>query len=140
MNQTPCGRPQHGQMTQCILRTGVHLRRNSDGRRDYTDGTELGTQRFAADVTCKCKGIGGDTECPLQFCQSSRSSASMYFLSLRCRSSIRFHQSPGWLLKSEARASDLFLNNPEYKTPTLSYETHPNDLNTDNYKPFEAAS
>ena len=30
--------------------------------------------------------------------------------------------------RSEARASDLFPNFPEYKTPTLSYETHPNDL------------
>ena len=41
---------------------------------------------------------------------------------------IRFHQSPGSLLRSEARASDLLPNFPEYKTPTLSYETHPNDL------------
>ena len=52
---------------------------------------------------------------------------SLSFPSKRC-SFIRFHQSPGWLLKSKARASDLFPNFPEYKTPTLSYETHPNDL------------
>ena len=29
---------------------------------------------------------------------------------------------------SLARASDLSPNFPEYKPPTLSYETHPNDL------------
>ena len=58
--------------------------------------------------------------------------------SLRSRSFIRFHQSAGWLLRSEARASDLFPDYPEYKTMSLSYETHPNYLNTDNYRPFEA--
>ena len=52
---------------------------------------------------------------------------SLYLPSLR-RSFIRFHQSSGWLLRSEARASDPFPNFPEYKTPILSYETHPNDL------------
>ena len=31
-------------------------------------------------------------------------------------------------MRSEARASDLLPNSPEYKPPTLSYETHPNDL------------
>ena len=31
-------------------------------------------------------------------------------------------------MRSEARASDLNPNFPEYKPPTLSYETHPNDL------------
>ena len=31
-------------------------------------------------------------------------------------------------MRSEARASDLLPNFPGYKTPTLSYETHPNDL------------
>ena len=36
--------------------------------------------------------------------------------------------SPGWLLRSEGRASDLFPDYPEYKTPTLSYETHPKYL------------
>ena len=46
----------------------------------------------------------------------------------RRRCFIRFHQSPRWLLRSEARASDLFPNFPEYETQTLSYETHPNDL------------
>ena len=46
----------------------------------------------------------------------------------RCSFIIRFHQSPRQLLRSEARASDLLLNFPEYKTPTLSYEAHPNDL------------
>ena len=44
------------------------------------------------------------------------------------RSLIRCHQSPGQLPRSEARASYLFPNVPEYKTPTLSYETHPNEL------------
>ena len=40
------------------------------------------------------------------------------------RSFIRFHQSPGWLLRSEARASDLSPDYyPEYKTPT--YHTKP---------------
>ena len=56
------------------------------------------------------------------------------------RSFTRFLQSPGWLLRSEARASDLFSDYPEYKTPTLSYETHPNYLSSDNYRPFEAVS
>ena len=31
----------------------------------------------------RCKVIGGDTECPLQVCQLSRSSESTHFLSLR---------------------------------------------------------
>ena len=84
--------------------------------------------------------LGGDTECPLQVCELSRSSESFHFLSLRSRSFIRFHQSPGWLLRSETRASDLFPDYPEYKTPTLSFETHPNDLNSNNYRPFEAVS
>ena len=30
-----------------------------------------------------CKGIGGDTECPLQVCRMSRSSESTHFLCLR---------------------------------------------------------
>ena len=72
--------------------------------------------------------LGGDAECPLQVCQLSRSSESTHFLSLRSRSFIRFHQSPGWLLRSEARASDLSPDYPEYKTPTLSYEAHPKYL------------
>ena len=37
--------------------------------------------------------------------------------------------------------SDLFPDYPEYKTPTLSYETHQNYLNTDIiYTPFVAVS
>ena len=44
------------------------------------------------------------------------------------------------LLRSEARASDLFPDYSEYKAPTLSYETHPNCLNTVNYRPLEAVS
>ena len=75
-----------------------------------------------------CNVIGRDTECPLQVCQLSRSSESIHFLSLRSRSFIRFHQSPGWLLRSEARASDVFPDYPEYETPTLSYKAHPNYL------------
>ena len=53
-----------------------------------------------------------------------------------------FYQSPGWLLRSEARAFDLFpdYDYPEYKMPTLSYETHPNNPNTDNYRPVETVS
>ena len=87
-----------------------------------------------------CKANGGDTKCPLQVCQLSRSSESIHFLTLRSRSFIRSHQSPGRLLRSEARASDLLPDYPEYKTPILSHETHPNYLNTDNYTPFEAVS
>ena len=30
--------------------------------------------------------------------------------------------------EAHVRACDLFPNFPEYKTPTLSYEAHPNDL------------
>ena len=55
--------------------------------------------------------------------------------SQRC-SYIKLHQSPGWLLRSGARASDSFSDYPKYKTPTLLYETHPNYLNTDNLKAF----
>ena len=40
----------------------------------------------------------------------------------------------------EARAFDLFPDYPEYIKPTLSYETHPNYLNSANYRPFEAVS
>ena len=33
--------------------------------------------------SCSCKVIGGDTDCPLQVCQLSRSSESTHFLHLR---------------------------------------------------------
>ena len=56
------------------------------------------------------------------------------------RAPIRSHQSAGLLLRSEARASDLFPIHPEYKTPTLSYKIHPNDLKFDNYSRFKAVS
>ena len=85
-----------------------------------------------------CEVIGGNTECPLQVFQLSRSSESTHFLSLLSRSFIRFHQSPGWLLRSEVRASNLFPDYSEYITPTLSYETHQIISNVDNYRPFEA--
>ena len=76
-------------------------------------------------------------ECPLQVCQLSRSSESTYFLSfLRDVALFKFHQSPGWLMRSGARASDLFPDNHECKTPSLSYETHPSSLNSDSYRPF----
>ena len=73
---------------------------------------------------------GGDTECPLQICQLSRSSESTHFLCLRSDVALftRFHQSPGWLLRSDARASNLFPDYIECKTPALTYETHPNYL------------
>ena len=32
----------------------------------------------------------------------------------------------------------IYFLTPKYKTPTSSYETHPNDLHSDNYRPFEA--
>ena len=35
---------------------------------------------------------------------------------------------PSRVFQMEARASNLSPNFSEYKTPTLSYETHPNDL------------
>ena len=107
-------------------------------RRDWRNAAT--TARVWPKTTPCVRLWGGDTKCPLQVCQLSRSLESTHFLSLRSRSFIRFHQSPGWLLRSEARASDLIPNFPEYKTPTLSYETHPNYLNLDNYKPFEAVS
>ena len=89
--------------------------------------------------------LGGDTECPLQVCQLSRSSESIHFRSLRggvaIFNSTRLRAPDGfWLLRSEARASDLFPDYLEYKTPTLSYEIHPNEINSDNYRPFEAVS
>ena len=74
--------------------------------------------------------LGGDTECPLQVCQLSKSSESTQFRSLRRNVA----------LFDSTRAPDLFPDYSEYKTPTLSYETHPNYLNTDNYRPFEAVS
>ena len=77
--------------------------------------------------------LGGDTECPLHVCQLSRPSDSSHFL---CRSFIRFHQSPGWLLRSEARASDLIPNFSVYKTPALSHETRPNYLKFGNLQAF----
>ena len=80
---------------------------------------------------------------PAQSANYKRAIARTSTYGLDCqggRSFIRFHQSPGWILRSEARASDLFPDYPEYKTPTLSYETHTNYLNTDNYMPFEAVS
>ena len=64
--------------------------------------------------------FSGDTECPLHVCQLSRPSDSTHFLGHQSFI-IRFHQSPGWVLRSEARsearASDLFPNFPEDKTP-----------------------
>ena len=70
-----------------------------------------------------------DTECPLQVCQLSRSSESNHFRFLRKDVALFVPpESPGQLLRSEARASDLLPNFPEYKTPTLLYKTHPNDL------------
>ena len=67
---------------------------------------------------------------------------STHFLSLsrHVELYIWFHQRPGWLRRSEARASDLSPDYPEYTTPTLSYETHLNDLNLDSYRPLEAVS
>ena len=50
-------------------------------------------------------------------------------------------RAPAWLLGSEARASDLFPNFPEYKT-LQPYHTKPIQIisNSENYRPFEAVS
>ena len=82
-----------------------------------------------------------DTECPLQVCQLSRSSESTHFRFLR-RDVVLFvsTRALGQLLRSEARASDLLPNFPEYKTPTISYETHPHDLKFGYLQAFEAVS
>ena len=41
------------------------------------------TFQFVVREVHRCKVIGGDTECPLQVCQLSRSSDSTHFLCLR---------------------------------------------------------
>ena len=79
---------------------------------------------------CTCNVISGDTECPLHVCQLSRSSESTRHF-FRRRYVALFDstwQSPGYILRSEARASDLFPNCPGCRTPTLWYETDPNNL------------
>ena len=78
--------------------------------------------------------LGGDTECPLQVCQSSRSSESARFRSLRRDVLIALLDSTrapdGFRDRRHVPPiSDLFPDYPQYKSPTLSYETHPSYLN-----------
>ena len=64
---------------------GLHGKRKQNRyekkhRRDWRNAATIASQAFDDAI---CKVIGGDTECPLQVCQLSRSSESTRFLCLR---------------------------------------------------------
>ena len=53
---------------------------SSAHRRDWRNAATITSQALGDAI---CKVIGGDTECPLQVCQLSRSSESTHFVCLR---------------------------------------------------------
>ena len=86
-----------------------------------------------------CKGIGGDTECPLQVCQLSRSSESTHFLFLR-RDVALFDstRAPDGFLERRHVPPIYFLTIPNTNRQPSNTKPIQTISNTDKYRPFEA--